>query len=343
MKNKPFILTLLCLAVALFHPPSSSARDNAAFEMGQYKVKAGTRQRLELPAGKMYNHQELHLSMDVIHSQQPGPVLCVTAAVHGDEINGVEIISRLLTHDVLRNLRGTLVAIPVVNMQAFLGRSRYFPDRRDLNRSFPGSEKGSGASRLARLLTTTVLPRCSHVIDLHTGAVHRSNLPQIRADLSQAGITELAGAFGAPVIVHSNTIKGSFRASAQKRNIPLLLYEGGQALRFEETPIQAGVGGILGVMRYLNMLPRDNTAPPPVTIARSSYWVRAPQGGLLKSSLELGQYVDKGQKLADISDTFGENLKPVYAGQAGLIIGINHLPFVEEGSALFHIAETERP
>ncbi len=315
----------------------------APFSIAGHVLAPGERQQIQVPLGKMYNHQQIHLPIEVIHGKKDGPVLLVSAAVHGDEINGVEIVSRLLNRKQLKNLHGTLVAIPVVNMYGFLNNSRYLPDRRDLNRSFPGSEKGSIASRLAHLIVEKILSVCTHGIDLHTGAIHRSNLPQIRVDLDQEGILEMARAFQVPVILDNPTIPNSFRFTAQQKGIPLLLYEAGEALRFDEQAVRAGVKGILGVMRHLKMLPalsessRKKMRTP--VISRSSYWVRAPQGGVLRSQIKEGQHVEARQELGYVADPFGHQQKAVCSRSAGIVIGMSHLPLVEEGTALFHIAQ----
>lgn len=314
------------------------------FEIAGYQIEPGERRRIELPLGTLYNHQQIQLPLEIIHGKKEGPVLLVSACVHGDEINGVEIVTRLLARKQLRQIHGTLVVAPVVNVYGFLNHSRYLPDRRDLNRSFPGSEKGSMAARLAHLFVNEVLSVCTHGIDLHTGAIHRSNLPQIRVDLDQEGILELAQSFQVPVILDNPTIPNSMRYTAQQRGIPLLLYEAGEALRFDETAIRGGVKGILGVMRYLQMLPQapktdHSKALRPPVISRSSYWIRSPQGGVLRSQAKLGQWVKKGDILGHVADPFGERAANVKARTAGILVGISYLPLVEEGTALFHVAQ----
>lgn len=322
------------------------ARD--PFHIAGHTLAPGERKRIYLPLGNLYNHQPLELPLEIIHGKKAGPVLLVSACVHGDEINGVEIITRLLARKQLRHIHGTLVIAPVVNVYGFLNHSRYLPDRRDLNRCFPGSEKGSMAARLANLFTQEVLSVCTHGIDLHTGAIHRSNLPQIRVDLDQEGILEMARAFQVPVILDNPTIPNSMRYTAQQRGIPLLLYEAGEALRFDESAIRGGVKGVLGVMRYLGMLPQPAKNEPLKTksknlrqpvISRSSYWLRSPQGGVLRTQAKLGQWVKKGDILGHVADPFGEQVESIKARTAGIIVGISYLPLVEEGTALFHVAQ----
>ena len=304
-------------------------------------VQPGSRQTIDIPLPSFYTHSSACMPVHIVHGRKPGPCLLVCAAIHGDEINGVEIVRRILAHKFLNRIDGTLIAIPVVNVFGFVSKSRYLPDRRDLNRSFPGSETGSMASRLANVLMTEVMPHCTHVIDLHTGAVHRENLPQIRAKVRGEADTEgMARAFGVPVILNSELIDGSFRMAARNNGIPVLLYEAGEALRFDEVAIRAGVKGILGVMSHLDM--RKKGTRHRLTdslIANSSQWVRAGQSGILRSIAAIGSKVESGEILAYINDPMGENSETVFSPISGIIIGKTNLPLVFEGEAVFHIAK----
>jgi predicted deacylase len=281
----------------------------------------------------------------VLRARRPGPSLFVSAALHGDEINGVEIIRRLLALPLLKRLRGTLLAVPVVNIYGFISHSRYLPDRRDLNRAFPGSERGSMTARLANLFLEEIVCNATHGIDLHTGAIHRSNLPQVRAQLTDEEIRQLANAFGTPVILDSNPVAGSLRQTVAERGIPLLVYEGGEALRFDEMAIRAGVSGVISVMRALKMLPAGRQRKPSVTpvLVDNSSWVRAPQSGIMRTTKKLGARADKDEVIALISDPFGEQEWPVFARFSGIIIGRTQLPLVNEGEALFNIARVRKP
>ncbi|MCB1875607.1 MAG: succinylglutamate desuccinylase/aspartoacylase family protein [Chromatiales bacterium] len=284
------------------------------------------------------------MPVHVLRGKRDGPRLFVSAAIHGDELNGVEIVRRLLTQPVLKRLRGTLMAIPVVNVYGLIHHSRYLPDRRDLNRSFPGSDHGSMASRVADLFMTEIVARSSHGIDLHTGALHRTNLPQIRADLDDTVTADLARAFGVPVLLNANLRDGSLREAAAERGVPMLLYEAGEGLRFDELSIRAGVKGIIGVMRELGMLPkgsRRRKPPPEPIVARASSWVRAPQSGILRACASLGAKVRKNDRLALIADPVAERECEVRAPTSGIIIGRITIPLVHEGEALFHIARFE--
>lgn len=312
--------------------------------IGGQVIEPGQQLDLEIPISYLYTQHDMTMPVRVIRGKQDGPVIFISAALHGDEINGLEIIARLLRLKEMQQLRGTLIAIPVVNVFGFLHNSRYLPDRRDLNRSFPGSEHGSMAARLAHTFLTEIAQYCDYGIDLHTAAIHRGNLPQIRVDLSNDGLEGLARAFGAPVILNTPVVEGSLRATLQAQGVPLLLYECGEALRFDEPSIQVGVRGIVSVLRKIGLLPTSTRLqrPQKTVLARSSHWVRATVGGVLRSRVKLGKKVEKGQQLGYIGDPFGENATPVLSSHSGIVIGINYIPLVDEGNALFHIATFEQ-
>jgi hypothetical protein len=315
---------------------------NESFKIHGHTIKPGERTTIDLPAGRLYTHAPMTIPVHVICGKRAGPRLFISAAIHGDEINGVEIIRRVLKLPALKRLSGTIIAVPIVNVHGLIDHSRYLPDRRDLNRSFPGTEKGSLAARLAHLFMHEIVAQSTHGIDLHTGALHRSNLPQIRANMDDEETANLARAFEVPVILSSNLLDGSLRASAAEHGIPMLLYEAGEALRFDEVAIRAGVNGITNVMRLLSMLPPTRSHSKrriiePV-VARSSSWVRAPDSGILRTMVPLGGRVKKDALLAVVSDPFGEREVNITAPVNGIIIGRTNLPLVNEGEALFHIA-----
>lgn len=317
---------------------------NEAFEINGIAIKAGTRTTIDLPTGRMYTHAPMSIPVHVVRGKKSGPRLFLSAAIHGDEINGIEIIRRLLKLPMLNRLRGTLIAVPMVNVHGIISHSRYLPDRRDLNRSFPGSEKGPLALRLAHLFMKEIVEKSTHGIDLHTGAIHRTNLPQIRANLDDKETKELAIAFGVPVIISSNLRDGSLREAAAEFGIPMLLYEAGEALRFDEVSIRAGVQGIVNVMRTLEMLPpskRQSKKQFDPVVARSSSWVRAPDSGILRAMIPLGGRVKKNTLLGVVADPFGESEVNVISPFSGIVIGRTNLPLVNEGDALYHIARFE--
>jgi len=307
-------------------------------------VPPGSRRRVEIPLGRRVTGAHVDLPVEVVNGYRPGPRLFLSAAIHGDEINGVEIIRRVLRRKLAKRLRGAVIAVPIVNLFGFIGLSRYLPDRRDLNRSFPGSPTGSLASRIANIFVAEIVGNSTHGIDLHTGAVHRSNLPQIRACLDHAETARIAHAFGVPVLINSDVRDGSLRQTVLERDVPMLLYEGGEALRFNEPAIQVGTNGVLSVMRALGMLPpvkRHRAAREPF-VARSSHWVRAPDSGILRARVALGAKVDAGERLGVVADPLGAEESAIHAPHDGIVIGRTELPLVRGGDAIFHIATFDR-
>lgn len=316
-----------------------SSTKRKALVLAGVEVEPGQRRRIDVPIPSSFGQAATSFSVTAVHGAQHGPTLFVSAAIHGDEINGVEIIRRLLTTNAIRRLRGTLLAVPVVNVYGFVSQSRYLPDRRDLNRAFPGSRTGSLASRLAYIFMKEIVERSTHGIDLHTGAMHRSNLPQLRASLDLPQTGDLADAFGVPVVLHANVRDGSLRQAVVEREVPMLLYEAGEALRFDEVCIRAGVRGVVNVMRAIGMLPaaKHRKLDKPVVCTKSK-WERAPAGGILRPLVALGQRVRRGQAIAMLSDPVGENEMTLVATIEGIVIGRTNLPLVNEGDAIFHLA-----
>ncbi|MFK8139331.1 MAG: succinylglutamate desuccinylase/aspartoacylase family protein [Bdellovibrionales bacterium] len=309
--------------------------------IGGTTIKPGERKIVNIDVASLYDYTKLSIPVEIIRGKEPGPILFISAAMHGDEINGTEIIKRILNRKIYKNLKGTLIAVPIVNVFGFNTRSRYLPDRRDLNRSFPGSKNGSLAGRLAHLFMKEIVKKCTHGIDLHTGALNRTNLPQIRACLDDAETLSIAKEFGVPVLLHSQLRDGSLREAARKKDIPMLLFEGGEALRFEEEVIRAGVRGCLSVMKKIGMIPSakiSSSSKPKNFISRGSYWVRAPHSGTFSLKKKIGAHVADSSLLAVISDPFGRNKHEVRANEGGIIIGMSTIPLVNKGEAMFHIA-----
>lgn len=317
----------------------------APFEFQGELIPAGQQAVVPLEMPSLSSQTHLEMPVHIIHGRKPGPTLFLSAAVHGDELNGIEIIRSVLATKRVARLKGTLLAVPVVNGYGLINESRYMPDRRDLNRCFPGSERGSLGGRLAHLFMEEIVGRSTHGIDLHTGSNHRTNLPQIRANLDDPETLRLANAFGVPVLLNSGLRPGSMRGAAGEKGVPVLLYEAGEALRYNEMAIRAGVTGVISVMRALEMLPRlkastkpaKNPRPEPF-IARGSRWDRAPEGGMLRARVKLGAQVTKGDILAYVVDPGGGDRIPVRARAAGIVIGRLELPKVNEGDAVYHIA-----
>lgn len=311
-----------------------------AFEIAGIIVAPGKRARAEIEVARLYDFTKMTVPLEVIHGKEEGPVLFVTAAIHGDEINGVEIIKRLLNSPLFSKMKGTLIAVPIVNVFGFNAKQRYLPDRRDLNRCFPGAVDGSLAAQLAHAVMQEVVKRSTHGIDLHTGAIHRTNYPHVRAALDDPQILNMAQSFGAPLLIHSGLRDGSLREAARDVGVPVLLYEGGEALRFNESVIRMGVRGIFSVMQHIGMLPPSlRIRPAPASqLARSSYWVRAPHSGMMTTRLRIGDSVEPEQLLGTISDPFGRHRFEVKAKDAGVVIGMTQIPLLNEGDATFHIA-----
>ena len=308
-------------------------------EIAKETIAPGQLRRFELPVSRLATQTLVSLPVAVVNGIESGPVLWLSAAIHGDELNGVEIIAQILGKIDPKKLRGTIIAVSIVNVFGFIEQSRYLPDRRDLNRSFPGSENGSLASRLANLFVREIVDRSTHGIDLHTAAVHRINLPQIRANLEDQTTYQCAKAFGAPLMMHSNTRDGSLRQAATKRGIPVLLYEAGEALRFDPLAIKNGVSGILGVMNYLEMYQSESAPIVGESLeSKNSKWVRASCGGMFHLEVNLGNKVTRRQELGYITNAFGERRVPVRASVNGIVISHIQNPLVNQGDAIVHIA-----
>lgn len=302
-------------------------------------IEPGTTTQINIPVIKLYTNTDISMPVHIVSGKKPGPVVFVSAAVHGDELIGVEIIRRLIKSRRLRLTRGVVVLVSMVNVYGVLNQSRYMPDRRDLNRSFPGSPQGSLAGRVADQFLNEIVRHCDFGIDLHTGAIHRSNLPQIRADLSDPETMAMAQAFGVPVLLNSTMRDGSLRQAAVECGTRILLYEAGEALRFDELSIRAGTKGILNILSYLGMI----KTPTPIQqhnpfVAYSSAWLRADSSGIVSTLKKLGDLVAPGTVLAEIGDPFGGVISELRTDRAGIIIGKQNIPLVQEGDAMFHIA-----
>ncbi len=312
----------------------------ADFEFGGVTIKPGERASIELPMARLYTSNKMTLPVHVIHGRRQGPVLFVSAAVHGDEINGVEIIRRLLASKAIKDLRGTLLAIPVANPFGFIQHARYLPDRRDLNRSFPGSLKGSLAGRIAHLFMTEIASRCDFGIDLHTGSNFRSNLPQIRACLDDPKTIELASAFGAPIVVPSELREGSLREAVAALGKPVLVFEGGEALYFNESVIRTGLQGVIRLMRHTGMLPVSKRAKRRESIITDrTSWVRAGMSGIFSRKIQLGDLVKRRTLLGTLSDPLGDEREDILSPYTGVVIGQLNIPLAHEGDALIHLAK----
>lgn len=315
-----------------------------SFAIGSVRVRAGQVKEVELPITRLVTGADVSLPVRVVHGRTDGPTVWVNAAIHGDEVVGVEVIRQVLAGLDAKTFRGTLIAVPIVNVLGFMNGDRYLPDRRDLNRCFPGSLRGSLGSRIAHLFMQEVVAKCEVGLDLHTGSDRRTNLPQIRANMDDARTAALAQSFGAPVMLHAKIRDGSLRHAALEHGATVLLYEAGEANRFDDWAIDAGVRGVRRVLASLNMID-DADAPPahePSVEFRSSGWVRARRTGILTlDEAPLGRSVSVGDRLGGLSDSFGRRLRLVHADRDGIIIGRTESPLVNRGDALVHIASRD--
>ena len=342
---KFILLLLLCvnLLVAQDKVLSAPQKDEKFFLSG-VEVLKGSNVTINLELPNLYS-TPIQLPVRVIRGKEDGPVVFVSAAIHGDELNGIEIIRRLRKLKVLSNLKGTLILIPIVNIYGVSNLSRYLPDRRDLNRYFPGTPKGSIASRMADIFFTEIVKKSDLGIDLHTASIHKSNLPQIRTNIDNEYTFRLAKAFEAPVILHSALRDGSLRAVAQEEGVPILLYESGEALRFDEQSIRIGVKGIVNVLMANGMLPkvaRPKDIKTPVLL-RESKWLRAMQSGIVRTIKGLGETVHEDEIIAYINEPLSDKEAfKVLAPYDGIIIGKSELPLIQEGDAIFHIANFKK-
>lgn len=301
-------------------------------------IGPGDTRDLSLSSGESYTGQTVRVPIRVIRAERDGPVVFLTGAVHGDELNGTGIIRQLLFDPPPDLIRGTLVCLPVVNVTGLESFSRYLPDRRDLNRCFPGSASGSMSSRLARALYDGVLSQCDFGIDLHSAAVRRTNYPNLRADLEIPAVRRLARAFGAQIVVQSTPPKGSLRGAACAAGAATIVFEAGEVWKIEPSVTRAGVRGCRNVFRALKMIAGPIPPPPPQVFVRKTKWVRAERGGLLSFHARPGQLVEKGEPIATNYGLFGREQNVLESPVSGMVLGMTTMPAVKPGEPVYHIA-----
>lgn len=320
--------------------PAAPRPRNQPVELGGATVEPGRRASIELPVARLPTRSWMSLPVVVLCGSRPGPTVWLSAAIHGDELLGVEIIRQVMRGIDPRRLSGTILAVPVVNVPGFLAQSRYTPDRRDLNRSFPGSPRGSLASRLAHLFMGDIVARCDAGIDLHTGSNHRENLPQIRCNTDDETTLAMAKAFSPPAILHARLRQGSLRAACASRGLPVLLLEAGEAMRYADGPLEIGAAGVRRTLVHLGML-RDAPDPPRrrPPVIRSSTWVRARRSGMVRFAVDLGDRVAEGERIGTVADAHGHTRSIVKSRADGLVVGITRNPLVNQGDALVHVGE----
>jgi predicted deacylase len=305
--------------------------------INKQEILPGENQLVHINVSKLPSGTKINIEALVFRSENPGPVMLVIGGVHGDEINGIEIVRRAVKSEMFNNLKcGSVIAIPVLNVFGFINFSRELPDGKDVNRSFPGSSKGSLASRVARALSKQILPLIDFGIDFHTGGASVFNYPQIRVSGADAKSIDLALEFSAPYIIKSGLIAKSLRKECTKRNIPMLVYEGGESLRLDEFAIQEGLEGLERIMNYRNFSDSKTKGQSSV-IFQDSTWLRAPESGLFISLIKVGDQVIVDEKIGKITDPYGHQETFILANKTGIVFGLNNRPVVNVGDALFHI------
>ena len=305
------------------------------------KIKPGESKTIHFSFAKLYTSTKVEIPIIVERAIEPGPVILMTAGIHGDEINGVEVVRQVIAKKINKPKRGTIICVPILNIFGFLNASREFPDGRDLNRVFPGSKTGSLASRVAYHFTKKILPLADLCLDFHTGGSSRFNAAQIRITKEDDNLAALAETFGAPFIVNSPNIDKTYRATCKKLNIPILLFEGGKSLESNKHIVKTGVDGVMRILSEKNMLADEFSAPSKpesIILIESSKWIRAQKSGLLHVKIDCNKHVEKGEFLATITDPYGTMRFKVLAPNEGYIINVNHAPIVYQGDAIFHIS-----
>lgn len=301
------------------------------------EIRPGEFKEIDINIARLPSHTVIDTPIYVSRGLEDGPVLALMAGMHGDEINGMEIVRRLLDSGLHQPKRGVTVCMPIVNVYGFLNYSREVPDGKDINRSFPGHKGGSLASRVAYHLTHDVIPVIDAGIDFHTGGAMRTNYPQVRAVLKDEKNLELAQAFQAPFTIDAPFRPNSLRKEAAKKNKHIIVYEGGESLRFDQHAIEEGVSGTLRVMKHLGMIDWAPEVKEENKTIWSTSWIRAKHAGLFQPNVRGGQLVHKGEWVGTITDPFGEFKQQVIAGETGYVIGLNNIPVINAGDALMHL------
>lgn len=303
-------------------------------------IKLGESAEAKFSVARLHTNNTVDVPIIIHRAKKPGPTVLFTAGIHGDEVNGVEIVRQLITKSINKPEIGTIICMPVINIFGFINLQREFPDGRDLNRVFPGTKSGSLAGRVAYHLMTEVIPKVDYVIDFHTGGANRFNAPQIRVAPGNTIYDDYASVFGAPFVLYSKNIRKSFRNSCNLLDIPVILFEGGKSLHIDEKVTKVAVDGSIRFLNYLGMLNQTIEVPEinkkPVFIEESR-WVRAKFSGMFKPAFNVGDYVEKGAVLGFITDPFGKLNHAVKARNAGYLINVNEAPIVYQGDAMFHI------
>ncbi|MCZ6595746.1 MAG: succinylglutamate desuccinylase/aspartoacylase family protein [Bacteroidetes bacterium] len=305
------------------------------------EILPGTSRELNFSFAKLHTNTPIDVPIIIERSQFDGPTVLFVAGIHGDEVNGIEVVRQLVSKGINKPKIGTTICIPIINIFGFLQKVREFPDGRDLNRAFPGSKSGSLAARVAYQLMNDIVPNVDYCLDFHTGGSSRFNAPHVRVEKGNNTLTKLAETFNAPFILHSKNLKKSFRNACRKKGIPLLLFEGGKSNSIDTIVSNTGVNGSKRVLHHLGMLKTKFKVSSPkkssVTISRSK-WIRANASGMFKSTIAVGNFVNQGDVIGQITDPYGKIFKRVKASNDGYVVNVNEAPLVYQGDALFHIS-----
>ena len=305
------------------------------------KIELGESRTIDFNIAKLYTATSIKIPIIIERSIYPGPTILITAAIHGDEINGVEIVRQLISRKINKPKRGTIISIPILNVFGFLNTDRAFPDGRDLNRSFPGNRRGSLASRVAYFFTNEILPHADYCIDFHTGGASRFNAPQVRINPGDENLLKLAKIFNVPFSVYSKNLKKTYRSTCSKKGIPIILFEGGKSLESNTQIVNYGVRGTKRFLYYLDMLDSKFKVTNPsrdTVVIEKSRWIRAQKSGLFHLKIKCNDLVKKGATLATITDPYGKMKFKVIAPNKGYIINVNQAPIVHQGDAIFHMS-----
>lgn len=305
------------------------------------KIALGQSAKVSFNVAKLHTQNSIDVPVIIERSKKPGPTILITAGIHGDEVNGVEIVRQIIAKGINKPKKGTIICVPVINVFGFINMNREFPDGRDLNRVFPGNKNGSLASRVAHKLMTEIVPHADLILDFHTGGADRFNASQVRIVKNEIVLDELAQVFGAPFVYYSSNIKKSFRNSCYKLGIPMLLFEGGKSFHIDNRITNTGVNGAKRVLHHLEMLKSQFkvSTPKKQTIKiRDSKWIRARYSGMFKASVSINSHVEKGDVIGNITDPYGDFNHFVKAPNSGYIFNVNESPIIYQGDAIFHIS-----
>ncbi len=305
------------------------------------EILPGESKELNFNFAKLHTNTPIEVPIIIERSKKPGPTVLFTAGIHGDEVNGVEIVRQLISKGINKPKKGSIICIPILNIFGFIQKVREFPDGRDLNRVFPGSRKGSLASQVAYKLMQEVIPNVDYCLDFHTGGSSRFNAPHVRIEKGDPTLKTLAETFNAPFTLHSNNLKKSFRSSCKKNGVPLLLFEGGKSNSIDSAISNTGVNGSKRVLHHLDMLKSNfkvsTPSQPPITITHSK-WIRAHASGMFKTTVKVGSSVRLGDTLGQVTDPYGKISYWVKSTNNGYVINVNESPLIYQGDALFHIS-----